>query len=262
MTFIQYAIVHSNTLQKSPIMKFCPQCIIENGTHLHNGEMPPPMQLIQSPTVMFATSYKAKCINGHIIDIAPPPSNDQRQYTHKDNTQHCNSGKTSCIKYDVNVLLALHMFTSGHGPTDFERLASFLGQENATCITKNISKITNDYLYNVVKEVADECAFEALLEESHFAFQQQYPNEPDTLWQEYKSSLQSQLHPNDILKNKPIGISSSIDMGWQKRGSGNAYSSPSGHMFSIGCHTKKILMFHACYKKCRLCCNAKKKKKR
>ena len=59
--------------------------------------------------------------------------------------------------------------------------------------------------------------------------------------------------------NKPaseqerIGLVVSYDMGWQKRASGNSYSSKSGHAFVVGMQTRRIIdcvVFSTNCKKC------------
>ena len=47
-------------------------------------------------------------------------------------------------------------------------------------------------------------------------------------------------------------------MGWQKRGSGNSYNSPSGHALFIGGRTKKVVAYYVLSKICRKCLFAEK----
>jgi len=49
------------------------------------------------------------------------------------------------------------------------------------------------------------------------------------------------------------GLTVSIDMGWQKRLSGNRYDSPSGVSLMIGALSKTILQRHVCGKLCSVC---------
>jgi hypothetical protein len=42
-------------------------------------------------------------------------------------------------------------------------------------------------------------------------------------------------------------------MGWQKRGSGNSYNTPSGHALFIGGRTKKVVAYYVLSKICRKC---------
>ena len=69
--------------------------------------------------------------------------------------------------------------------------------------------------------------------------------------------------------NKPlgerdkVGLVVSYDMGWQKRASGNSYSSKSGHAFVVGMQTKRIIdcvVFSTNCKKCESKPMKKKKK--
>lgn len=49
------------------------------------------------------------------------------------------------------------------------------------------------------------------------------------------------------------GIAALVDMGWQKRSSGNRYDSPSGVSLMIGALSKKIIQRHVCCKLCSVC---------
>jgi len=44
-----------------------------------------------------------------------------------------------------------------------------------------------------------------------------------------------------IEEREKVGLVVSYDMGWQKRASGNLYSSKSGHAFVVGMQTRRIL---------------------
>lgn len=54
-------------------------------------------------------------------------------------------------------------------------------------------------------------------------------------------------------------LTASFDGAWQKRGTGRAYNSLTGHATLIGESTKKCLGFSVMSKRCRICTNAKKK---
>ena len=44
-----------------------------------------------------------------------------------------------------------------------------------------------------------------------------------------------------INEREKVGLVVSYDMGWQKRASGNVYSSKSGHVFVVGMQTRRII---------------------
>ena len=52
----------------------------------------------------------------------------------------------------------------------------------------------------------------------------------------YKSWIKTKLN-----EREKVGLVVSFDMGWQKRASGNSYSSRSGHAFVLGIHTRRII---------------------
>jgi len=56
------------------------------------------------------------------------------------------------------------------------------------------------------------------------------------------------------------GVAASVDMGWQKRSSGNRYDSPSGVALMIGALTKKVMWKHVCSKLCSVCLPFEKRK--
>ena len=75
----------------------------------------------------------------------------------------------------------------------------------------------------------------------------------------------------ESLINKPIDQKEKIelvvsyDMGWQKKASGNSYSSKSGHAFVVGMQTKRIIdcvVFSTNCKKCEYKPAENKKKRR
>ena len=50
-----------------------------------------------------------------------------------------------------------------------------------------------------------------------------------------------------------FGLTVSYDMGWQRRSSGNNYTSLSGHAFLIGGHTRRVIACVVFSKKCSIC---------
>lgn len=55
-----------------------------------------------------------------------------------------------------------------------------------------------------------------------------------------------------------IGLTCSVDGGWQKRSSGRTHDSPSGHNLLVDCRTKRILDCVVCSEKCAVCDRKKK----
>jgi hypothetical protein len=54
-----------------------------------------------------------------------------------------------------------------------------------------------------------------------------------------------------------VGLAVSFDAGWQKRSSGNAYDSLSGHAVFIGQHTQLVIALAIMSKRCRTCDQAR-----
>ncbi|XP_074611940.1 uncharacterized protein LOC141866350 [Acropora palmata] len=64
-------------------------------------------------------------------------------------------------------------------------------------------------------------------------------------------------NPTETTRNK-AEINASFDAGWQKRGSGRAYNSLSGHSTLIGSRTGGVLSYAVRSKSCRVCDHAKR----
>ena len=62
-----------------------------------------------------------------------------------------------------------------------------------------------------------------------------------------------------VLYGKLVGIGASVDMGWNQRGAGRSYNSPSGMLCAIGYLKKKIIDYRLYIKKCIMCNKIKEK---
>ena len=71
--------------------------------------------------------------------------------------------------------------------------------------------------------------------------------------QEKRISYKSEWKGRSLEYRKEVKLTSSFDMGWQKRNSGHTYDSLSGHDFVIGCNSKKIIGSVLSSKRCLLC---------
>lgn len=92
-----------------------------------------------------------------------------------------------------------------------------------------------DTIGETQQEIADECMKKNMKQEIDLAKEAGIPTVVD---------------PTGCMRQ---GVAASIDMGWQKRSSGNRYDSPSGVSLMIGAYSKKIIQRHVCSKVCRVC---------
>jgi len=92
-----------------------------------------------------------------------------------------------------------------------------------------------DAVGSAQQQIADECMLNNIKEEIKLSQSAGRPMEHD---------------PAGLLRQ---GLTVSIDMGWQKRSSGNIYDSPSGVSLMIGALSKTILQRHVCGKLCSVC---------
>ncbi|XP_063448459.1 uncharacterized protein LOC134727990 [Mytilus trossulus] len=139
---------------------------------------------------------------------------------------HVNSvptGKRHDRVWDVNSKLATALVHSGLG----ERQAnSFLSELNIPAFSYKLVSARLKEVGNVVEEVAKESTNEAL--EKELA----------------------------AVEQKKGSLVVAVDAGWQKRGSGRAYDSKSGHCSMIGPETGKIINYSVRSKECRVCSRA------
>ena len=154
----------------------------------------------------------------------------------------------------------------GNGPEQTQMLARVLGMTKASSIDNNYERIMKDYLHKKIVTIADQITFDNLLLEAKEQCKIQFPEKYESLWPLYHEYLtgrasDSKAQPHDEIKNKPLKLKASIDMGWQKRGSARSYNSPSGHMFLIGVNKGLVMRYHICTKFCNTCEVAKRMNK-
>ena len=120
-------------------------------------------------------------------------------------------------------------FISVVGPGEIETVLSMIGLPNSKHYRFTIYR-WQPLVCEKIIEISDREMQFAMAEEIKATIVAEY----DELY--YESWIQK---PMDQRKN--IGLVVSYDMGWQKRASGNSYSSKSGHAFVVGMQTKRII---------------------
>ncbi|XP_052212333.1 uncharacterized protein LOC127831382 isoform X2 [Dreissena polymorpha] len=128
--------------------------------------------------------------------------------------------------YDMNTKLALAMVHAGVG----------VRQINSILSTLNIPAVNHTMLIRRQNEAGQ--AVEEVAKSSADTF------------------LREEVHLNEMPNNE---IDVSVDAGWQKRGSGRAYDSLSGHCSMVSTKTGKVLAYAVRSKTCRVCSQHKKK---
>ncbi|XP_071141460.1 uncharacterized protein [Mytilus edulis] len=143
---------------------------------------------------------------------------------------HVNSvptGKRHDRVWDVNSKLATGTWTSlVHSGLGERQANSFLSELNIPAFSYKLVSARLREVGNVVEEVAKESTNEA---------------------------LEKELAAVEQKKGKLVVA---VDAGWQKRGSGRAYDSKSGHCSMVGPETGKILNYSVRSKDCRVCSRA------
>ena len=140
----------------------------------------------------------------------------------------------NCSWYASNFKLVLGTLATGLGPSDIPSLFSFVGLPKLTSFCKRQYTRLESLIGKHLRETANESMRSALEEEI----------------------MQTQIEKNlkqERSSDNPIGLTTSQDMGWTKRSSGNRFDSLSGHAFLIGCRLKKILLAQVLSKRCSAC---------
>ena len=138
------------------------------------------------------------------------------------------------IDFPIHYSLVLLMQQLGCGLEGIRAVLSHLS------ITDTIGdwdkwRLIMDAVGSAQQQIADECMLNNIKEEIKLSQSAGRPMEHD---------------PAGLLRQ---GLTVSIDMGWQKRSSGNIYDSPSGVSLMIGALSKTILQRHVCGKLCSVC---------
>ena len=167
--------------------------------------------------------------------------------------QESTGGPARTAWFQTNIQLALATVLNGTGGSELKTFASLLNLPNAASIENQFHRIEKDLIIPNALELQEESLNEALVEEGKLEMQKLgYSDEVIKQWV-MEDSWDGR---NTICQ---IGLHASYDMEWQKRGSGNSYSSTSGHGFLVGTNTNKILAVSIKSTRCRKCEYAQKK---
>ena len=142
---------------------------------------------------------------------------------------------------------------NGTGGTELKTFASLLNLPNAASIENQFHRIEKDLIIPTAIQLQEEALNEALIEEGKLEMQKLGYSDEDIKQWLMEDSWEGR---NAICQ---VGLHASYDMGWQKRGSGNSYSSTSGHGFLVGTNTNKLLAVSIKSTRCRKCEDAQKK---
>ncbi|KAL7290174.1 hypothetical protein TKK_0015643 [Trichogramma kaykai] len=141
-----------------------------------------------------------------------------------------------CIKTnenEINDQLALGMLDTGTGTSQINSLLSTL---DIPTVSKTTMKRHERIVGVAIEDVAKNSCVESILLEKKLA-------------EEKENSCNTNISSTT---SKTL-LKGSFDGAWQKRGTGHAYNSLSGHAAVIGYHSGKILSYAVRSKDCRLC---------
>ena len=125
---------------------------------------------------------------------------------------------------EENLLLRCAILATGSGVEDIRTLVTFMGMNEPNL------KYVLDYVYAHIIDVTDNDLLDNLREEIE---------KEETENKESRSMI-------------GVGITCSVDMGWQKRSSGHSCSSLSGVMLFIGARCRKPILLKVLLKMCAL----------
>ena len=166
--------------------------------------------------------------------------------------KHRKSGKGHQKTTDAteNVMAILLPFITGTGPTELETILNFFGLPNSKHYKKSIARWQTTVAEEIIKISEREMRY-AMAEEIKAT------TIADSGEKYYETWIKQ-----PIQEREKVGLVVSYDMGWQKRASGNSYSSKSGHAFVVGMQTRQIIDCIVFSTNCKRCEYKPRKKKR
>ena len=142
--------------------------------------------------------------------------------TKEKNKSLTKGGQKKNIDRDENKTAILIPFITGVGPGEMETILSMFGRPNSKCYRSTIFRWQSVVCEKIV-EVSDR--------EMHYAMEEEIKA---TIIAEKDEAYYESWINKPIDQREKIGLVVSYDMGWQKRASGNSYSSKSDHAFVVG----------------------------
>ncbi len=201
----------------------------------------------------------ATCKFGHFLDGSSNTSTATRNYL--TSYPHHRKRVDEYIDHDINIKTTLAGYLCGIGSTELVRIAASIGVPTGPkSIEKCFHRVSKDFLSKIIIDEVDHIIAGNLIEETRLTFESLHPT-LFHLWPSLKRSIFAAGSANDPpqISNLKISLAASLDMGWQKRSSGNKYDSKSAHMFLIGLRLGKPIGYMCVSVACRTCDNAKKK---
>ena len=199
----------------------------------------------------------ATCKFGHVLDGSSNTSAATRNYiTSFDHYKAVDE----YIDHDINIKTTLAGYLCGIGSTELVRIAASIGLPTGPkSIEKCFHRVSKHFLSKTIIDEVDHIVAQNLIEETRLTFESLHPT-LFHLWPALKRSIFAFDSSIDLpqISDLKISLAASLDMGWQKRSSGNKYDSKSGHMFLIGLRLGKPIGYQCVSVACRTCENAKK----
>ena len=158
-------------------------------------------------------------------------------------------GNEKSIDAEENIIAILLPFITGVGPSELETILSMQGLPNSKYYERTILRWQPTIAAKII-EISEREMKYAMAEEIKASIIADKGEEYYESW--LKKSVQDR---------EKVGLVVSYDMGWQKRASGNSYSSKSGHAFVVGMQTRRIIDSVIFSTNCKRC-EYKPKKKR
>ena len=182
-----------------------------------------------------------------VCTTTPPPS-------YSDTTHPSDSDEET---NEVNIRAMMAVFYNGVSPRDIGKTMSFLGVPGG-CTFHNLFYERMDSFTETMQKELQIIVDEGLQKEIESTIAYVLAN--DYSQKEIKEYIQlfnanSSRIPDKI---RPLQLSASYDMGWNKRSTGRVYDSLSGHAFLIGCRSGKVISFGVRAKKCAKCSRSKR----
>jgi len=148
------------------------------------------------------------------------------------------------IDYDANFKYVLSYVACGDGPTEADRLLTFLSLPNASTMRTNTFKHIEEKCHSYIATISKECLENNLIEEVRRTNQEDASFDFD----KWKHNFKAGRKNTDVAQ-----VNSSMDMAWQKKSSGLKYDSCSGHAFLYGVYSRKPIAMCLKSKYCSTC---------
>ena len=189
------------------------------------------------PSVSLATTPTIRCRNCGVLGMSPLSMTSLER------------GKRGNIKisdYAVNVLYVLGFLTLGDGGTEAQKVMGMLGLPNIQSMEKSTFPKVERSISPSLETVVQSALKENLLAE----VQATMKDDPDFDFNKWRTAIENGGPFTDI---EMASLIVSMDMGWQKKGSGRTHNSNSGHACLVGMITRKPIKLVVKIKLCQTC---------